>query len=64
VLYVDDIFLASSDKDLLAETKSFRSSNFDIKRHRRSLLCFKIDIHRDRHNEVLELSQKSYIEKY
>ena len=31
VLYVDDILLASSDKDLLAETESFLSSNFDMK---------------------------------
>jgi hypothetical protein len=31
VLYVDDIFLASSDKDLLVKTKSFLSSNFNIK---------------------------------
>jgi hypothetical protein len=31
VLYVDDIFLASSDKDLLVETEIFLSLNFDIK---------------------------------
>jgi hypothetical protein len=31
VLYVDDILLASSDKNMLYETKSFLSSNFDMK---------------------------------
>jgi hypothetical protein len=30
-MYVDVILLASSDKDLLAETKRFLSSNFDMK---------------------------------
>jgi hypothetical protein len=31
VLYVDDILLASTDKNMLYETKSFLSSNFDMK---------------------------------
>jgi hypothetical protein len=31
VLYVDDILLACSDKNLLHETKGFLSSNFDMK---------------------------------
>jgi hypothetical protein len=31
VLYVDDILLASSDKNLLFEIKGFLSSNFDMK---------------------------------
>jgi hypothetical protein len=31
VMYVVDILLASSDKDLLAETKRFLSLNFDMK---------------------------------
>jgi hypothetical protein len=31
VLYVDDILLVSSDKNMLYETKSFLSSNFDMK---------------------------------
>jgi hypothetical protein len=31
ILYVDDILLASSDKNLLYETKGFLSSNFDMK---------------------------------
>jgi hypothetical protein len=31
VLYVNDIILASSDKNLLYETKEFLSSNVDVK---------------------------------
>jgi hypothetical protein len=31
VLYVDDILLVSSDKNMLYETKSFLFSNFDMK---------------------------------
>jgi hypothetical protein len=31
ILYVDDILLASSDLNLLLETKRFLSSNFDMK---------------------------------
>jgi hypothetical protein len=31
VLYVDDILKASSDKNMLAETKEFLSLNFDMK---------------------------------
>ena len=31
VLYVDDILLASSDVNLLLETKKFLSSKFDMK---------------------------------
>jgi hypothetical protein len=30
ILYVDDILLASSDKNLLFEIKGFISSNFDM----------------------------------
>jgi hypothetical protein len=31
ILYVDDILLASSDLNLVLETKRFLSSNFDMK---------------------------------
>ena len=31
ILYVDDILLASSDVNLLLETKKFLSTNFDMK---------------------------------
>jgi hypothetical protein len=62
VLYVDDVLLASSDKDLLAETKRFLSSNFDMKDIGEASYVLGIEIHRDRQKGVLGLSQKSYIE--
>jgi hypothetical protein len=61
-LYVDDILLASSDKDLIAETKRFLSSNFDMKDMGEASYVLGIEIHRDRQKGVLGLSQKSYIE--
>ena len=63
ILYVDDILLASSDVGLLLETKKFLSSNFDMKDLGEASFVLGIEIHRDRTNEVLGLSQKAYLEK-
>jgi hypothetical protein len=60
VFYVDGILLASSDKNLLYETKGFLSSNFDMDLGDASYVLG-IEIHRDRTKGVLGLSQKSYI---
>jgi hypothetical protein len=56
VLYVDDILLASSDKNMLYETKSFLSSNFDMKDLGDASYVLGIEIHRDRTKGVLRLS--------
>jgi hypothetical protein len=63
VLYVDDILLACSDKNLLHETKGFLSSNLDMKDLGDASYVLGIEIHRDRTKSVLELSQRAYIEK-
>jgi hypothetical protein len=60
---VDDILLKSSDVHLLLETKSFLSSHFDMKDLGEASYVLEIEIHQDREKGVLELSQKSYIEK-
>jgi hypothetical protein len=60
---VDDILLASSDISLLLENKRFLSSNFDMKYLGEASFVLGIEIHRDRINGVLELSQKAYLEK-
>ena len=63
ILYVDDILLASSDVNLLLETKKFLSSNFDMKDLGEASFVLGIEIHRDRRKGVLGLSQKTYLEK-
>ena len=63
ILYVDDILLASSDVDLLLETKKFLSSRFDMKDLGEASFILGIEIHWDRRNGVLALSQKAYLEK-
>jgi hypothetical protein len=58
VLYVDDILLASSDKNLLHKTKGFLSSNFDMKDLGDASYVLGIEIHQDRSKGALGLSQK------
>ena len=50
ILYVDDILLASSDVNLLLETKKFLSSNFDMKNLDEASFVIGIEIYRDRRN--------------
>jgi hypothetical protein len=47
VLYIDDILLASKDKNMLYETKSFLSYNFDMKDLGDASYVLGIDIHQD-----------------
>jgi hypothetical protein len=63
VLYVDDILLASNDLGLLHETKRFLSQNFEMKDLGKASYVIGIEIHRDRKQRILKLSQKAYIEK-
>jgi hypothetical protein len=63
ILYVDDILLASNDVRLIQETKGILSSNFDMKDLGEASYVLGIQIHRDRSNGVLSLSQKAYLEK-
>jgi hypothetical protein len=64
ILYVDDILLASSDVSLLLEIKRVLSSNFDMKDLGEASFIIGIEIHRDRKNGVLGLSEKAYLEKF
>ena len=50
ILYVDDILFASSDVNLLLETKKFLSSKFDMKDLGEASFILGIEIHRDREN--------------
>jgi hypothetical protein len=60
---VDGILLASSDVSLLLETKRFLSSKFDMKDLGEASFILGIEIHQDRRNGVLGLSQNAYLEK-
>ena len=62
ILYVDDIFLASSDLGLLGETKEYLSKNFHMVDMGEANYVIGIEIFRDQSRGVLGLSQK-YINK-
>jgi hypothetical protein len=64
VLYVDDILLISSDKNLLHETNGFLSSNFDMKDLGDVSYVLGIEIHRNRikGESVWPLSKSLYRE--
>jgi len=48
VLYVDDILLATNDKNLLYEVKQFFSKNFNIKDMGEPSYVIGIKIHKER----------------
>jgi hypothetical protein len=60
---VDDILLACNDLGLLHDTKQFLSQNFEMKDLGDASYVIGIEIHRDRKQRILGLSQKAYIEK-
>ena len=63
VLYVHDILLATSDLNLLHETKKFLSNNFEMKDRSDASYVLGIQIYRDCSKNILGVSQKGYIEK-
>jgi hypothetical protein len=63
VLYVDDILLAYSNKNMLHETKNFLSSNFHMKDLGEASYVLGIEIHQDRFKVMLGLSQKAYFKR-
>ena len=56
VLYVDDILLASSDVNLLNDTKRLLSANFDMKDLGEASFVLGIEIYCDRSRNLLGLS--------
>ena len=63
MLYVDDMLLAANDKGMLYEVKQFLSENFDIKDMGEAFYVIDIKIHRDKHRDILGLSQETYVNK-
>uniref|UniRef100_A0ACD5Z493 Uncharacterized protein n=1 Tax=Avena sativa TaxID=4498 RepID=A0ACD5Z493_AVESA len=60
-LYVDDILIASNDKAMLMEVKSWLSSKFDMKDMGEASYVLGVEIHRNRNKRILGLSQKAYL---
>ena len=56
ILYVDDILLATNDRDLMHEAKQFLSKHFDMKDIGDASYVIGIKIFRNRHNGILGMS--------
>ena len=63
VLYVVDILLISSDVNLLNDTKRLLSANFDMKDLGEAYFVLGIEIYCDRSQNLLGLSQRTYIDR-
>ena len=62
VLYVDDTLLASNDVNLLHETKALLSKTFEMNDLGEASFVLGIEIHRDRSQNLLGLSQRAYVD--
>ena len=62
VLYVDDILLAANDTDLLIKIKQLLFNHFDMKGLGEASYVLDIQILHDSINNILRLSQQTYIE--
>ena len=60
-MYVNDILLASSDINLLHETKFMLSKSFNMKDLHDASFVLDIEIYNDRSRHLLGLSWKAYI---
>lgn len=63
ILYVGGIFLVANDLGLLRESKEFISKNLQIKDVNEASYVIGIEIFQNRAQGLLELSQKTYINK-
>src|ERR1041385_7168144 len=63
VLYVDDILLIGNDKKFLGEVKEYLNGQFSMKDLGEASYILGIKIYRDIPNQLLALSQSTYIDK-
>ena len=63
VLYVDDILLVGNDVETLSNVKKWLVKQFQMKDLGEASYILGIQIIRDRKNNLLALSQESYIDK-
>ena len=62
-LYVDDILIATNDKEFMLTIKSWLSTNFDMKDMGEADYILGVKIKRDHSKKLLTLSQENYIKK-
>jgi hypothetical protein len=62
-LYVDNIFLAGNDKDMIVATKGWLSSNFEMKDMSEANYILGVKIFKDRSKKFLGLLQLTYVKK-
>ena len=62
-LYVDDILLASNNKDFILTIKEWLSSHFDMKDMGEAEFILGVKIQRDRSKKLIALCQEQYIYK-
>ena len=63
LLYVDDILMASNEKDKLREVQGKLSKTFEMAILGRPKEFLDISIRRDRKNKIIELNQEKYVDK-
>lgn len=56
LLYIDDILLAETDKEIIVTTKEWLSSNFEMKDMGEAYYILGVKIFRDRSNRLMVLS--------
>lgn len=62
-LYVDDMLLAANCLDMIAKTKPYLGSMFEMKDMGEAMYVLGIRITRDRDSRLLYLDQEKYLEK-
>ena len=63
VLYVNDILLLGSDAGMLSTVKVWLAKTFDMKDLGEASYILRIQLHRDRKNRMIGLSQAAHIDK-
>ena len=61
--YIDDILIATNDKEFMLTIKSWLSTNFDMKDMGEAYYILGVKIKRDHFKKLLTLLQENYIKK-
>ena len=64
LLYIDDMLVADPNKDRVQELKARLDREFEMKDLGPANKILGMEIHRDRNNKRIWLSQKNYLKKF